>query len=453
MTYKDKISQIDQLMQSIGELGKLDKTILKKINYKFRLDWNYYSNRMEGGTLTKQETRSVMVGNITVQGKPILDVMEMQGHDEVVRDILSISKGEIRISEKRIKQVHKAIIKETEDEDNNRQIGKWKEKPNEIINYKDEKINFTPPADVADEIHNLLNQTNAQLDAFFHPKKESQHPLIIASDFHLGYVSIHPFFDGNGRSARIFTNLILIACGYPPIIIDDVSKNAYYQILGDIQAYGGNQDVLYEFMAGLLLKSVELVNDAIEGKDIEDDDDLDKRLKLIENQLIADKDTKVEITKDKVEIGKFLNSNILPLFKAIEIKHKKLSPLFANNEIYFRYGDNKAPKTEHFGSLYDMLREIYHPARRKLVDMNVHFVHSQFKNAGLQAFDVEWSISLVFEEGKYRVSFRNDSSIIERLYHQKLNEEDIKKIKDNYLRSCLDKIEENLNSIRKNQSK
>ncbi len=136
MKLQETLHKIDLLLTEIDQLNKLSQDVLKKINYKFRLDWNYYSNRMEGGTLTRQETRSVMVGNITVQGKPIIDVMEMQGHDAIVCEILSMGKGETRISEKRIKQVHRSIIKETDDTKKNKQIGVWKLKPNEIINYK-----------------------------------------------------------------------------------------------------------------------------------------------------------------------------------------------------------------------------------------------------------------------------------------------------------------------------
>src|SRR5689334_15305184 len=124
MSYREKRDQIDQLQQKINAYGELSSEVKKKINYKFRLDWNYYSNTMEGNTLTIDETRSVMVGNITVDGKPIKDVLEMKGHDEVIANILKIGKGELRISEKRILDIHKGIMHE-EDESNKKKIGKW----------------------------------------------------------------------------------------------------------------------------------------------------------------------------------------------------------------------------------------------------------------------------------------------------------------------------------------
>ena len=91
MSYTEKRNQIDALQQKINAHGELSADVKKKINYKFRLDWNYYSNSMEGNTLTMDETRSVMVGNLTVGGKPIKDVLEIKGHDGIIAEILKIA--------------------------------------------------------------------------------------------------------------------------------------------------------------------------------------------------------------------------------------------------------------------------------------------------------------------------------------------------------------------------
>ena len=112
----------------------------------------------------------------------------MTGHNKVVLDVLKMSKGEIRISEKRMYEIHKAIMHE-DDPEIIKQIGKWKTIPNEIINYKNEKNVFTPTSEVAEEVHKLLDRTNAQLDKYF-AKKESKHPLEIAAQFHIDYINI-----------------------------------------------------------------------------------------------------------------------------------------------------------------------------------------------------------------------------------------------------------------------
>jgi len=125
MKYPEILQAIEANQKAIAAFGKFDKEVLDKINYKLRLDWNYYSNRMEGGTLTREETRSVMVGNIDVQGKPLKDVFEMNGHDKVVLEVLKMSTTELSLSERRIKEIHLSIMHE-ENPENAKLIVNWK---------------------------------------------------------------------------------------------------------------------------------------------------------------------------------------------------------------------------------------------------------------------------------------------------------------------------------------
>lgn len=286
MALKDVLNRIDELQVKINSFGKLDDETLKKIQYRFRLDWNYHSNAMEGNSLTQSETRSVMINNITIDGKPLKDVIEIRGHDSVISDILKIGKGELRLSEKRIKEIHKTILDKGSAKDGEK-LGEWKEKNNHLINYKNEKYEFVPPSEVPEAMHKLLNWLNAQYDLIVSKKKDAMHPVLLAFHFHVVYVSIHPFFDGNGRTARIFTNLILVSFGYPPVIIEVEKKNIYNQYLADIQAYGGNPDLFLEFMGKQLIHSQEIVLTAIEGGDIELPDDIDKKILLLEKELDA----------------------------------------------------------------------------------------------------------------------------------------------------------------------
>jgi hypothetical protein len=69
-----------------------------------------------------------------------------------------------------------------------------------------------------------------------------------------------------------------MACGYPAVIIKDQHKKSYYQLLGDIQAYGGNPNLFYDFLADRVLDTQALVLDAIAGKDIDEEDDIDKMI-------------------------------------------------------------------------------------------------------------------------------------------------------------------------------
>lgn len=254
---------IDELQAQIQAHGKLDNEVLKRINYKFRLDWNYNSNVMEGNSLTKMETRSVMINNITVEGKPLKDIIEMRGHDNVISSILKIGKGELNLSEARIKEIHKGIMYE-DDPEKKMNIGIWKPHNNYLYNYKKERVDFTPYEEVKEKMHELVNWLNTQKE------KKAIHPVLLAFEFHLNFIRIHPFYDGNGRTARIFMNLILIAYGYPPVIVKLEEKRQYYQYLSDVADYGGEPDLFYEFMGGLLVRSQGEVLKAVNGESIEE---------------------------------------------------------------------------------------------------------------------------------------------------------------------------------------
>ncbi|MDP5172055.1 MAG: Fic family protein [Bacteroidia bacterium] len=325
------LQSIDNRQQQIASHGDWDETLRKKVAYKFRLDWNYYSQSIEGGTLTRRETRTIMVGQVNVQGKPLKDVLEMTQHDEVIREIMAIGKGQKRLSEARIKQIHAAIMHE-EDPEKRKLLGQWKTQPNEICNHKGEKREFTPPADVPDAIHDLLNRTNANWDKLDRSDKDARHPVLMALDFHLEFLSIHPFYDGNGRTARILLNLILIAFGYPAIIVKNEDKEAYGRYIAEIQGYGAGRELYDEFMSGLLIRSQELVLQALAGEDIEEPDDLDKEIELFQKQQEA-KVRGGELVVYSHELFKTVTKDIiLPFLEDLRIKAQKFDSLFLGKE-------------------------------------------------------------------------------------------------------------------------
>lgn len=442
--------KIDSLQHQIDANGNLDEAVKKRIQYKFRLDWNYYSNAMEGNSLTKQETRSVMMNNITINGKPIRDVMEVKGHDDAVLEILKISKGEVRLSEKRILEMHKAIIHE-EDPEKEGQVGRWKTGANFMQNYRGERFDFLAPELVADAMHELLNKTNAQIDAFYHAKKESWHPAVIAFYFHLEYVKIHPFYDGNGRTARLLMNLLLISFGFPPVILNLENKERYYSLLTDIQGYGGNPDLFYEFMGELLIQSQELVLDAIAGKDISEEDDLDKEIALFKKQL-GEKDK--ELTKKSPQvIVNLINSSLKPLFNLYAEKFLQFDDLFAKKYNIVRF-DARNKKQYEFYEVADLFKTLENQVQMSDEDIAYHEVFtiydihnfefeitfSGFKHNGINTFSQYSKLYVGFGEFTYFINDSGQSNdqyhFVKKLYSEPLSKEEIKTI----VNGCVSKM-------------
>lgn len=402
MSYLDKRLKTDLLQDTIGLAGDLDAVIKKKINYKFRLDWNYYSNNMEGNTLTKEETRSVMVKNITVHGKPIKDILEIKGHDEVISDILQIGKGNLRMSETRIKQIHSAIMHEDNPLQKNK-IGEWKVEPNYIYNYQNERFDFTAPEDVPTAIHDLLNRTNAAIDAVLDQRKNAPHPIDVALNFHVEYLTIHPFYDGNGRTARILTNLLLISFGYPPFWMTTKERDAYYQYIGDIQCYGGKPDLFFEFACDKIQRSQQLVLDAIAGKDISSEEDWDKEIAMLQKmQELKPK----PVTKSQAVIHETLNEVYFPLLLELNTYLVKLSALFRGNT-WMYYTEPKPKENIQITPVFASLQEVTNYLNG-IVPLNDSFHHykaafwlNHYNSA--KDFSIEVSFRVFFEKEEYRI--------------------------------------------------
>ena len=454
MPLQDKIKRIDDLQEAIKKHGKLPEEVLKKINYKFRLEWNYHSNSMEGNTLTRQETRTVMVGNITVEGKPIQDILEMRKHDDLITGIIKMGKGELNISEKRIKEIHSAIMYE-ENPEKIQQLGQWKRHPNHLINYKGERFDFVLPDEVPERMHQLVNWLNAEKEKIQRKDKNAIHPVFLAFKFHLDYVTIHPFYDGNGRTSRILTNIILISYGFPPMYVRTDERTTYYQYLADIQAYGGEPDLFYDFMAGLLIRSQEIVLNAIEGKNIDEPDDLDKRLFLLEKELKTNgSDNEITKTLSPFVFLSAYQSWLGDLLKKSIIVAQKFNKLFADSQhsISIERGPIIQFFNEDASEIIDKLaKSITHDQRQLnsyVINVLLQVSYNHFSMAGLNSFNCYASIEIKFEKIKFTVSIKQLNSpfsmvSIEKLLSHELTLEETNRVSTALGEDILDQIEIN----------
>ncbi|MBK7407294.1 MAG: Fic family protein [Saprospirales bacterium] len=392
-TLTDRLLTIESLRHTIEAHGKLPDEVLRRIEYKFRLECNYNSNKIEGGTLTKPETRSVMTGNITVAGKPLKDIREMKGHDEAMKDIFRMGNSEKRLSEKRIQAVHKQIIV-AETPEQEQAIGKWKTRGNHIINYRGEKFDFTPPNVVPEAIHDLLNWLNAGLDKIRSQDKNAPNPILLALEFHLRYLTIHPFLDGNGRTARLLTNLVLVSLGYPPFwVAEGGEKDVYNRYLADVQAYGGSPDLLYEFLAGLLERSLQITLDAIEGREIEDLDDWKKELTLLKNRL-PEKDGLSAMRSQETVTGVY-NQSIKPALIRVVQELTEYDDLFLKKEVWIG--------TDHLSTLYQMESDLDNPVEFNDITQSIHFNYNLegFKKAQEKQFHIKCRLIWNFDNYAY----------------------------------------------------
>ncbi len=457
MNYTDIKNKIDAIKEQISINGTLSKEQLNKINNKFRLEWNFNSNSMEGNTLTIEETRSVMVGNLDVHQKPIKDVLEMKGHDAVILEILKIGKGELRLSERRIKDIHRGIMHE-EDPEEKKKIGEWKTKNNEIINNKGEKYTFTDWQMVPEKMHDLLNRVNASIDAIQSKQKNAPHPIDVALTFHLEYLEIHPFYDGNGRTARILTNLILISLGYTPFWISKSERDVYYNYISDIQGYGGKKEAFYQFVSGLIQRSEQLVLDVIQGKEIEDEDDFEKELEILKRQLKAKNDN--VLRKSNEVIKELYNNSYRKLFEQFIEKSKKFDDMFV--EKTFR---NTAEASTSFDKGIEYFDEFFanldllqsnpddhfygEETKPKHIDhLRLSISYNGFRHDSTNTFGAYINIWIMFQDYYYIIndsnSYQGEEYICKKLYSEPLTDVEIKEIVKKLNKKLLEDIKSSI---------
>lgn len=453
MSYTKIKDTIDAIKAKVIDFGELTIEQKKKINYKFRLEWNFNSNSMEGNTLTIEETRSVMVGNLTVNDKPLKDVLEMQGHDKVISEILKIGKGDLRLSEKRICEIHSAIMHE-DDETQKDKIGKWKQEANMIYNHKGERYDFVIPEEVPDKIHTLLNKTNASIDAINAKKKNAPHPIDVALEFHLEYLNIHPFYDGNGRTARILTNLILISLGYNPFWINEKDRKIYYNYISDIQGYEGDKELFFEYCARLIERSEQLVLKAIQDIDIEEEDDLQKEISILKRQLQGEKFTKSP--KNIYDIFHLINEDV---WQQLSIVIQQFDDLFSENKTnhLVNHQNEIFPEISTLPIFKSPFERSTEPKEVKIFGHNIYekdvckveWSHTKYglkKAKNSNPYEINFSIS--FESKNYSLSLSINYLEIWKnkyAYNEFPEKESIEKIKKELGKNLIANIKNNIN--------
>lgn len=234
--------RLDQKLQQLNKLRPLNPSQVQKLRGQLEIEMTYNSNAIEGNSLTLRETYLVLQEGMTIKGKPLKDHLEAKDHKEALDFLYDlISQNQYTISEHLIRQLHQLVVRETEKEF----AGKYRT-GSVIIGGAD----HTPPdaVDVPRQMDDLVRQ--------FKKNEKQMHPVELAAWFHHMMVYIHPFFDGNGRTARLAMNVILMRHGYPLVIILKNDRKKYYRVLQTADKGKGAPLVL--FIAQAVERSLDL---------------------------------------------------------------------------------------------------------------------------------------------------------------------------------------------------
>lgn len=210
------LNRIDAKKQSLDAHRPLPTYALKSIKDSLFLEWTYNSNSIEGNTLTLQETKMVIEDGMTIKGKSLREHFEAFNHQNAIDFVEELAQIESEFSDRNILEVHALVLANIEKE----HAGRYRTSGVRISG-----ANFIPPNALK------VDQYMDELISWVNTGSSHLHPLVQACIFHHRFVWIHPFFDGNGRSARLLFNLLLMKQGYPPAIILKNDRKKYYDAL------------------------------------------------------------------------------------------------------------------------------------------------------------------------------------------------------------------------------
>ncbi|WP_235622457.1 Fic family protein [Nostoc sp. PCC 7524] len=177
----------------LDDFRPFDQIIIAELKKLYDVRFTYNSNAIEGNTLTQSETELVLTKGITIGGKTLDEHLEVIGHKEAIDYIESLAQKNTAINEWEIKQIHNLILR--------------KINPNEAGCYRKLDVmaagtNYIYPP------HYLLSQLMADFVIWLNSDAAlTLHLVEYATMAHYRFVSIHPFRDGNGRTARLIMNL------------------------------------------------------------------------------------------------------------------------------------------------------------------------------------------------------------------------------------------------------
>jgi len=246
MTYEkltDKKKQLDSYRP-------LSNALVRNLDDWFRIELTYTSNAIEGNTLTRRETALVVEKGLTIGGKSLIEHLEATSHAHALDWVKEqIKRKPQTITEKDILLIHDIILKNIDDQI----AGRYRTVP---VRISGAAVILPNPRKVPDLMEKFLEWLKNSQD---------YHPVELAAEVHYRLVTIHPFVDGNGRTARLLMNMILLMTGYPAAIIRKRDRLGYISSLEKAQL-GGSKDDYIKIIMKAVDRSLDIYLKASQGE-------------------------------------------------------------------------------------------------------------------------------------------------------------------------------------------
>jgi len=220
-TLTTQLKQLTDLKMQLSGYRPLSEKQVAQLEREIRVEHVWSSNAIEGNRMTMFETRSILDAGMTVHELPIKSVLETLDLGSAYDYMLDLVTRMQPLTQTTIRDLNRIATMKTADTVNEagvyRAVNVWP-------NGREDRP-YTAPFDIRPAMADLITwSTTAQ---------QQLHPVQYAAELHFRFVTIHPFIDGNGRTARLLMNFALLQAGYPIINVqpEKNSRKAYMAAL------------------------------------------------------------------------------------------------------------------------------------------------------------------------------------------------------------------------------
>ncbi len=226
----DFVKRADLCKVEIDKYRPFEGNMLQQVKSFYRVSTTWTSNALEGNTLTESETKVILEDGITIGGKTLRETLEASGHAKAYDYMFTLMKKNI-ITISDIQKLHQLFYDMIERD----KAGVFRK---EQVFVSGSKYPVCIPEEIESEMEELCVWMNSV--------RAKMHPIEFAAKLHQKFVYIHPFIDGNGRTARLLMNTALIQAGYLPCVISPYIRLDYINAL---EAGHKDESVFTRFIA------------------------------------------------------------------------------------------------------------------------------------------------------------------------------------------------------------
>lgn len=399
---------LDRLKADLDALRPLAPEQEQRVLQKFRLEWNYNSNAIEGNSLTLGETRSLLLHGLTAAGKPMRDHLDIKGHNEAVLWLEDFVRDERPLTEQFIRGMHEVLLGEAYEvpaqtpdgkpTHKTIQPGQYKTSPNNVLTATGEMFYFASPEETPAKMTELVDWYR-QEDA-----EPTMHPVALAAEFHYRFVRIHPFGDGNGRMSRLLMNLILLRRGYTITVIKATDRNRYLAALSEADA--GDPEPFLRFVIENVEASLQLMIRAAKGESIDEPDDLDKKLALLKKQVLSRDITATKIWNLETQTT-FYDAIIKFWLADLALEVERFNDFFINKGVVFAFyspDDSSSNSIKILAEAQKLAEKSLMFAARKFDSLLFRFSWNEFREED-NNFNLRLIVEFLFREYSFEVSY------------------------------------------------